>query len=179
MSNLRRIAFSALLSSWSLPKVCNVDEQSGAPRKRPRWQHSMNEESDERLCQSALASLPDGIHDTGDQDRTDNDRGNASRLENGKLPELLRIKCHAPFVGGSRATALIWIMDNWRASDFPVHPGKCHQQRRCPYSPWREAMGSHLSSYHSPTADAQWLKLELIHHPAEGGIAGVIDHHPA
>ena len=96
MSNLRRIAFSALLSSWPLPKVCNVDEQSGAPRKRPRWQHSMNEESEDRLCQSALASLPNGIRDASDQHRTDNNRGNASRFEDGKLPKLPWIKCHAP-----------------------------------------------------------------------------------
>ena len=31
-------------------------------------------------------------------------------------------------------------------------------------------MGSHLSSYHSPTADAQWLKLELIHHRLKAGL---------
>jgi len=29
-----------------------------------------------------------------------------------------------------------------RASDLPVHPGKCHQQRCCPHSPWREAIDS-------------------------------------
>jgi hypothetical protein len=51
------------LSSWPLPKVCNVDEPSVARARN---------------------------------------RGNASRFEDGKLPKLLRIKCHAGIVGNCR-----------------------------------------------------------------------------
>jgi hypothetical protein len=50
---------------------------------------------------------PDGIHDTSKQNRAENDRGDASRFEDGKLPKLLRIDCHAGIIDGSRTTALI------------------------------------------------------------------------
>ena len=76
------------------------------------------------VCAKApLASLPDGIYDAGDQQRARSDRGNARRFEDGKLPKLLRIKCHAASFGCSKATALIWIMDNRHARDFPYIRG--------------------------------------------------------
>ena len=58
------------------------------------------------LCQSRAASREssqDRIHDTSEQNRAEDDRGNASHFEDGKLP---RIECHAGIVGDSSVTRL-------------------------------------------------------------------------
>ena len=55
-------------------------------------------------------SPPDGIRDASDQESAHNNRGNASRFEDGKLPKVPRIECHTGIIGGCRARALIWIM---------------------------------------------------------------------
>ena len=60
--------------------------------------------------QSAVGIITKWNTYTSHPDRAENNRGNASRFEDGKLPKLPRMKCHADIIGASRATALIWIM---------------------------------------------------------------------
>ena len=76
------------------------------------------------VSNSKRPASPDGIRDASEQDPTQNNRDNASRFKDGNAP---RIECHPGIIGASKATALIWIMGSRRASDLPVHPGKCHQ----------------------------------------------------
>ena len=59
------------------------------------------------ICGLRRWPSPDGIRDASDQQSTHNDRGDPSSFEDGKLPKVLRIECHAGIVGGCRARALI------------------------------------------------------------------------
>ena len=67
---------------------------------------------------SMAARSPPLDSDARDQESAHSNRSNASRFEDGKLPKLLRIKCHAQSLARSRATALIWIM-GWSARQRP------------------------------------------------------------
>jgi hypothetical protein len=68
----------------------------------------MHEESMSVLCQpKASRPSPDGMQDTGNHGRGEDDRADAGRFK-GKNPPW--IECHAGIVDGCRATALIWIM---------------------------------------------------------------------
>jgi len=55
------------------------------------------------LCQLQGLASPDGIHNTSEHNRAENDCGNASHFEDAKLA---RIECHAGIIGASTATSI-------------------------------------------------------------------------
>jgi len=98
----------------------------------------------------------DGIHDTSEQNRAENNRGYASRFEDGKLPKLLRIKCHAPSLAAAERRHWSGSCGHRRASDPSRTSGEVPPATLLPSQPLE---GSHRqrpeNSSHSPTTSAQ------------------------